>query len=97
LAVLKPHCRGEFFVARRNEFLKVNGFDESLPCAEDHELTFRLSKRGRFVFIKDLTVYESLRRFRKLGLLTVVSIWLANYISFVIRGKTVSKVWLPIR
>ncbi|UCE28784.1 MAG: glycosyltransferase [Candidatus Bathyarchaeota archaeon] len=97
LASLKPHCRGEFFVARRNEFLKVNGFDESLPCTEDHELTFRLSKRGKFVFIKDLTVYESLRRFRKLGLLTVVGIWLANYISFVIRGKTVSKVWLPIR
>ena len=97
LARFKPHCRGEFFVARRSEFFKVNGFDESLPCTEDHELAFRLSKRGRFVFIKDLTVYESLRRFRKLGLFRVVGIWLANYLSFVIRGKNVSKVWVPVR
>ena len=97
LARFKPHCRGEFFVARRSEFLKVNGFDESLPCSEDHELAFRLSKRGKFVFIKNLTVYESLRRFRKLGFFKVVGIWLANYLSFVIRGKNVSKVWLPIR
>lgn len=97
LARFKPHCRGEFFVTRRSEFLKVNGFDERLPCSEDHELAFRLSKRGRFVFIKDLTVYESLRRFRKLGLFMVVGIWLANYLSFVIRGKNVSKVWLPVR
>ncbi|MDH5596116.1 MAG: hypothetical protein OEY40_05310, partial [Candidatus Bathyarchaeota archaeon] len=66
-------------------------------CSEDHELAFRLSKRGRFVFIKNLTVYESLRRFRKLGFFRVVGIWLANYLSFVIRGKNVSKIWLPIR
>ena len=96
-ARFKPHSRGEFFVARRSEFLKVNGFDESLPCSEDHELAFRLSKRGKFVFIQGLTVYESLRRFRKLGFLTVVGIWLANYLSFVIRGKNVSKAWLPVR
>ena len=97
LAGFKPHSRGEFFVVRRSEFLRINGFDESLPCSEDHELAFRLSERGRFAFITDLTVYESLRRFRKLGLLTVVGIWLANYLSFVIRGKNVSKVWLPVR
>lgn len=97
LTRFKPHSRGEFFVVRRSEFLKVSGFNESLPCSEDHELAFRLSKRGRFVFIKDLTVYESLRRFRKLGLFRVVGIWLANYLSFVIRGKNVSKIWLPVR
>lgn len=97
LSRFKPHCRGEFFVARRSEFLKVNGFDESLPCSEDHELAFRLSKRGKFVFIQGLTVYESLRRFRKIGFLTVVSMWLANYLSFVMRGKNVSKVWRPVR
>lgn len=97
LAKFKPHSRGEFFVVRRSEFFKVNGFDEGLPCSEDHELAFRLSKRGRFVFIKSFTVYESLRRFRKLGFLTVVSIWFVNYLSFIIRGRNVSKVWRPVR
>lgn len=96
-ARFKPHSRGEFLAVRRNDFLRINGFDESLPCSEDHDLAFRLSKRGRFVFIKSLTVYESLRRFRKLGFLKVVSIWLINYLSFIVRGKPVTKVWQPVR
>jgi len=93
----KPHSRGEFFSVRRREFLKANGFDESMPCLEDHDLAYRLSKRGKFVFIRGLTVYESLRRFRKLGLFKVVRTWLIDYLSFMLRRKTISRVWQPIR
>jgi len=93
----KSHSRGEFFAVRRREFLKANGFDERMPCLEDHDLAYRLSKRGKFVFIKELTVYESLRRFRKLGLPKVVRTWLIDYLSFMLHRKTVSKVWQPIR
>jgi len=93
----KPHSRGEFLAVRGSEFLAVNGFDEGMPCLEDHDLAHRLSKRGRFVFIKNLTVYESLRRFRKLGLLRVVCTWLIDYLSSMLRGKPVSAVWQPIR
>lgn len=93
----RPHSRGEFFVVKKSEFLAVNGFDESMPCLEDHDLAHRLSRRGKFVYIKNLTVYESLRRFRKLGLFKVVGTWLMDYISFVLRGKPVSATWQPIR
>jgi len=96
-AKFRPHCRGEFFAVRRSAFTRARGFDESLPCMEDHELANRLSKLGRFVFISDLTVYESLRRFRKLGLLRVVGTWLTDYLSFVFRGRPQSKVWQPVR
>ncbi|KPV64751.1 MAG: Glycosyltransferase AglE [Candidatus Bathyarchaeota archaeon BA1] len=94
---LRPHSRGEFFAARRREFLGVDGFNEGMPCLEDHDLAKRLSKRGKFVFIKGLTVYESLRRVEKLGLFKVVSTWLIDFLSFMLRGKPLSKTWQPIR
>jgi len=93
----KPHSRGEFLVVKRSEFLAVNGFDEEIPCIEDHDLAHRLSSRGKFVFIKDLTVYESLRRFRRLGIFKVVGTWLMDYFSFILRRKPVSITWQPIR
>jgi len=96
-AKFKPHARGEFFTVRKREFMQVGGFDESLPCLEDHDLAHRLSRLGKFVFINDLTVYESMRRFRKMGFSKVVSTWIADYIFLSLRGKPLSKVWQPIR
>lgn len=93
----KPHSRGEFLAVRKNDFLKVNGFDEDMPCLEDHDLAYRLSGRGRFTFINDLTVYESMRRFRKLGFFKVLGIWFTDYLFFMFRGKPFSKVWQPVR
>ena len=93
----KPHSRGEFLAVRKNDFLKVSGFDENMPCLEDHDLAYRLSKRGKFMFIRDLTVYESMRRFRKLGFFKVVGTWLTDYLFFVLRGKPLSGIWQPVR
>jgi len=94
---IKPHSRGEFFAARKSAFLRVKGFDEDMPCLEDHDLANRLSKLGRFVFIPDLTVYESLRRMKKLGFWRVMGTWVIDYVSLMLRGKPVSRVWQPIR
>jgi len=96
-AQFKPHSRGEFLAVRKTAFEKTKGFNETMPCLEDHDLANRLSKLGKFVFISDLTVYESLRRFKKLGFRRVVSTWILDYISFIIRGKPVSQEWTPIR
>jgi len=93
----KPHSRGEFLVVKKKSFLAVGGFDENMPCLEDHELAHRLSKLGKFVYIRDLVVYESLRRFRKLGFFRVVGTWITDYVSFMLRGKPVSKIWSTVR
>ncbi|NIQ07578.1 MAG: glycosyltransferase [Candidatus Korarchaeota archaeon] len=93
----KPHSRGEFLAVRKNDFLEVDGFDENMPCLEDHDLAYRLSKRGKFIFIRDLTVYESMRRFRKLGFFKVVGTWFTDYLFFVLRGKPLSDIWQPVR
>nr|MDO8134499.1 glycosyltransferase [Candidatus Njordarchaeum guaymaensis] len=93
----KPHSRGEFMAVRRKEFISVNGFNEKLPCLEDHDLAFRISRLGKFVFISDLTVYETLRRFRRIGLPKVVTTWFIDYVSLTLRGKPVSRVWHSVR
>jgi len=94
---IKPHSRGEFFAVRKSAFLRAKGFDENMPCLEDHDLANRLSKLGRFVFIPDLTVYESLRRIQKIGFWRVIGTWLMDYTFFTIRRKPVSRVWQPVR
>jgi len=96
-AYIKPHSRGEFFAVKKSEFLNVKGFNENMPCLEDHDLALRLAKRGKFSFIKELTVYESLRRFRILGFSRVIGTWFMDYVSFVFRKKPVSEVWQPVR
>ena len=91
------HSRGEFLAVRKSEFLKVGGFNESIACLEDHDLARCLSELGNFVFIKNLTVYESMRRIRKSGFFKVVSLWSVNFISYIFRGEPFSKVWKPVR
>ncbi|MEM1838269.1 MAG: glycosyltransferase [Candidatus Bathyarchaeia archaeon] len=97
VSFLKPHSQGKFFAVKREAFLKIGGFNENLPCVEDHEMAFRLSKVGRVVFLRNLTVYESMRRFRKEGFLKVLKSWIINYISLILYDRTVSKSWEPVR
>jgi len=92
-----PHSRGELLAARRDAFFKVGGFNEELSCLEDHDLAMRLSKLGRFIYNDDMVVYESMRRFRKLGIRKVLSSWIANYLWLTIFGKPKDSEWRPIR
>lgn len=97
LSKIRPHARGEFFAVRKEIYNYAHGFDETMPCLEDHELAIRLGKLGKFAFISDLTVYESLRRFKRLGFWHVIGTWFTDYIAFMVRGKPFSKAWQPAR
>jgi glycosyltransferase involved in cell wall biosynthesis len=97
MSKIMPHARGEFLAVRRSAFIKVGGYDESLPCIEDHDFALRVSRLGRFRFVSDLCVYESMRRFRRSGLLSVLRTWTTDYVSYVLFRRTVSKVWVPVR
>ena len=47
---------------RRDRFLELNGYDASFPvaCAEDIELSYRMSERGwKMVFVPDAIVYHT--------------------------------------
>ncbi|MEM2455476.1 MAG: glycosyltransferase [Candidatus Bathyarchaeia archaeon] len=97
LSLFKPHSRGVFFAARRNVLLKIGGFNERLPCGEDHEIAFRLSKVGRVIFLRNLVVYESMRRFRKMGFFRVLKLWTRDYIFLLLFNRVISRSWEPTR
>lgn len=91
------HTSGIFIVVRKAHFNLIGGFDERLICLEDGDLAYRLSFLGRFVFIKDLVVYESLRRIRKSGLFRTVKSWVQNWLFYVLTGNVVVEEWKPVR
>jgi len=94
---LKIQSRGEFLAVRRKVFLRLNGFNENLSCAEDGELSYRLSKIGKIRFIKNLAVLESGRRIRKWGVLRTYKTWFESWTSLTLCGRTKFDAWKSIR
>jgi cellulose synthase/poly-beta-1,6-N-acetylglucosamine synthase-like glycosyltransferase len=91
------HSRGEFITVRKSYFEKVGGFNERLICMEDADITHRLSMLGKFVFLKDLVVYESMRRIRKSGLFRTFILWSKNWLFYIVKSDVVEKEWKPVR
>jgi len=48
-------------------FEKINGFDETIKIAEDHDLARRASKFGKYGVIRSTKLFVSERRFKKEG------------------------------
>ncbi len=60
-------------------FQKLNGFDETIKLAEDHELARRAKKLGKFGLIRSTEIFISIRRFKKDGwLLTALKYFLCE-------------------
>ena len=60
-------------------FWKLNGFDDTIKLAEDHELARRAKKIGKFGIIRSTELFVSIRRFEKDGwLLTVLKYFLCE-------------------
>jgi glycosyltransferase involved in cell wall biosynthesis len=71
-------ARGECQLIRRNIYESVGGYKDELVTGEDFELFTRLRKRGRVLFLRGVTVYESPRRYRKWGYWRTVSAWILS-------------------
>jgi len=52
---------------KKELFEKLNGFDEGIVLAEDHEFVRRAKKIGKYGLIKSIKIFVSIRRFRKYG------------------------------
>jgi glycosyltransferase involved in cell wall biosynthesis len=89
--------RGECQIINSNRFREVNGYNEKLIAGEDFDLFRRLAQKGKIIFVKELVVYESLRRFRKYGYIKVIWYWTINSLSVMVRGKSISKEWDAVR
>ncbi len=82
-----PTFSGMVLICRKNVFEKVGGFDESLITCEDLDLTRKMKKYGKCIFISKAIAYSSPRRLEKLGVLKVVLYHIENYFRFVLLNK----------
>lgn len=89
--------RGECIIVKKEFFEKAGYFNFALPAGEDFELFNRLIKLGKVEYSKNIRVFESPRRFRKSGYLRVTALWTFNALSIMLRKKTVSSEWKPVR
>lgn len=89
--------RGECQIIRREIFEKIGGNNEVLAAGEDFDLFRKIRRLGKVLFSKELVIYESPRRYRKLGYFNVTFSWLKNSFSVVVKNKSISKEWEQVR
>lgn len=89
--------RGECQVIKRKFFELVGGNNVKLDAGEDFDLFKRIRRHGKILFTNDICIYESPRRYRKLGYSGVTWSWIKNSISIIFRNKSLSKEWEQVR
>jgi glycosyltransferase involved in cell wall biosynthesis len=95
---VKPCTSGENgIIIRKETFNLIGGFDETLPVIEDLDFVFRASRQGRFPLLRDLTIKDSIRRFRELGALSFSKTYLTNWIYYTFMKSSRIEEWHPVR
>jgi glycosyltransferase involved in cell wall biosynthesis len=89
--------RGECQIIRKVIFEEMNGYNEKMAAGEDFDLFRRIKKKHNILFTDKIMVYESPRRYRKIGYWGVTWSWLINAFSVIIKDKSISKEWEQIR
>ncbi|PID59532.1 MAG: hypothetical protein CR986_05715 [Ignavibacteriae bacterium] len=89
--------RGECHILSRKIFEEFGGYNENLAAGEDFDLYKRIRKKYKIYTARDLIVYESPRRYRKLGHFRILFTWLINSIYIIFTKKSKSNEWKPIR
>jgi glycosyltransferase involved in cell wall biosynthesis len=83
---------------RRKEFEKVSGFDENLDTLEDFNISKKIAKLGKIVFIETTLVLTSHRRIEKWGRIKSIKNYFKLLFNYEIRGKVMSaKEYKPVR
>ncbi|MBU1126573.1 MAG: glycosyltransferase [Patescibacteria group bacterium] len=57
-----PHAPGFFILVKRSLHKQINGFDETVVFAEDHDYVRRAGKVGKFGFLDSVKISVSVRR-----------------------------------
>jgi glycosyltransferase involved in cell wall biosynthesis len=89
--------RGECQIVLRENFRAVGGNNPALAAGEDYDLYRRLRRRGAIRMLRQVTIYESPRRFRKFGYPAIIWDWTKNALTVLVRNKSASKVWEAVR
>ena len=76
LEKILPHAAMGILIEKKL-FKKLNGFDEKIKLAEDHDLARRAGKLGKYGILRSAKLYVSDRRFKKEG-------WLKTYSKYLL-------------
>ena len=71
-----PHAAMGILIEKKL-FQRLNGFDESIKLAEDHDLARRGRKLGKYGILRSSKIFVSTRRFKKDG-------WLETYFKYLL-------------
>ena len=74
-------------------FESVGGYHAALVTREDRDLFSRLARTGRVLSDPNLVVCHTGRRAHNVGWPRLILLFLANTISYRLRGKLISKEW----
>jgi len=66
------HASGQIVFIKKKMFEKINGYDESLLLAEEHDLVQRAARYGKFHFFMNIHIHNSARRIEKEGLFMIL-------------------------
>jgi glycosyltransferase involved in cell wall biosynthesis len=91
-----PICGGQCQIVRRSSFMAVNGYNVDIVHAEDTEFFRRLRKTGKLYFFSELVVYESPRRYRKVGYIFLLMLGMVSLAYQQIFNRNLIKEWKRI-
>ncbi len=86
----KPNIAGSCVAYRKKAFEAIGGFDTETHSAEDMDLTKRIAKHGKVVFLYHVVVPTSDRRVHKLGLWGLIKDWTKTTVWYLQGKKTAS-------
>lgn len=89
--------RGECHIIKNNVFKEFDGYNEALAAGEDFDLFRRIRKKRKILFARNLVVYESPRRYRKVGHFRILLTWLVNSIYIMFGKSSKSTEWKEVR
>jgi glycosyltransferase involved in cell wall biosynthesis len=91
-----PICGGQCQIVRGSSFREANGYNVNIVHEEDTDFFKRLRKIGELHFFSELVVYESPRRYRKFGYITLILQGVFSFAYQQIFKKNVFKEWRRI-
>ena len=86
-----PHAPGFCILIRRDVHEAINGFDESVVLAEDHDYVQRAAELGKFRILRCLRVGTSMRRIEKEGLVRLAFKYLYCEL-YVVTGRPIREI-----
>lgn len=82
-----PHIPGCCIFVKKDIHKKINGFDESIILAEDHDYVRRARKVGKFSYLRSYKIPISVRRLSKEGRVKIALKYIAIELHLIFLGR----------